>query len=84
MYNTLESKNFGSSILTLEEALETVVVNQESQPFLLKLSFKSSDESTGRVIKFKKTNVTIDGEERIIVIIRDLSDSVNAEKMKLK
>jgi hypothetical protein len=61
-----------------------VIINQESQPFLLKLSFKSSDESTGCVIKFKKTNVTIDGEERIIVMIRDLSDSVNAEKMKLK
>ena len=61
-----------------------MVVNHESQPFLLKLSFKASDESTGRVIKFKKTNVMIDGEERIIVMIRDLSDSVNAEKMKLK
>jgi hypothetical protein len=36
------------------------------------------------VIKFRKTVVNIDGEDRIIVIIRDLSDSVNVENMKLE
>ena len=82
--NSLETKNFGSSILTLEEALETAQVNQESKSYLLKQSFKAGDEGLGRVIKFRKTVVMIDGEERIIVMIRDFSDSVNAEKMKLK
>jgi len=38
---SLETNNFGSSVLTLEEALVTITINKESKPFLLKLKANS-------------------------------------------
>jgi len=38
-------------------------------------------DSTSYVIKIRKTEVVIDGEKRIIVMVRDLSDSINFEKI---
>lgn len=36
---------------------------------------------TGRVIRIRKTEVIIDGQTRVIVMIRDHSDSINMEKI---
>jgi len=36
------------------------------------------------VVRFKKTQVVIDGEERIIVMIKDYSDSINFHKNELQ
>jgi len=40
-----------------------------------------TDSTTSYVIKIRKTEVVIDGEKRIIVMVRDLSDSINFEKI---
>jgi len=51
------------------------------------LNFNSSaakvldTDSTSYVIKIRKTELVIDGEKRIIVMVRDLSDSINFEKI---
>jgi hypothetical protein len=67
-----------SSILTLEEALETVGTDVESDPFMLKVK-----KDQPKVIKIRKTLVNIDSEDRIIVIIRDLTDTIDVENMKM-
>jgi hypothetical protein len=37
----------------------------------------------GKVISIRKTNVTIDDQERIIVMIRDLTDSAQIDIIQL-
>ena len=77
--HSLETINLGSSsILTLEEALETVGTDVESDPFMLKVK-----KDQPKVIKIRKTLVNIDSEDRIIVIIRDLTDTIDVENMKM-
>jgi MoaA/NifB/PqqE/SkfB family radical SAM enzyme len=60
----------------------------ESKPFMIKSVTQqvenNSEDKKSTVIKFRKTAVNIDGEDRIIIMIRDLSDSVNVENLKLE
>ena len=42
------------------------------------------DPPNDKIVKLRKTEVTIDGEPRIIVQIRDFSDSINLEKIQLQ
>lgn len=65
------------AVLTLEEALSTLEINTESQPFNIKLS--AIEES--RVIRIRKTEILIDGEKRLLVTIRDFNDLINYEKL---
>ena len=83
--NTLEETNLGPSILTLQEAISTLDMNSKGSLFLLKLSASSTEEkSHERVIRLRSSEVFIDDEKRIILLISDLTDSFNYQKMCLK
>jgi hypothetical protein len=45
------------------------------------LNEEDESENKGRVVRLRTTEVNIDGEIRIIVIIRDLTDSIEAGKI---
>ena len=88
--NSLETQNgFGQAVLTLQEALITCVAEgTESEPFHLKLpnSVKRAgpsedDKSSHKVVRLRTTQVNIDGKKKIIVIIRDLTDSIEVGKI---
>jgi hypothetical protein len=70
------NKDFGQSVLTLQEALMTFEFDTESELFHLK--------QLRKVIRIRKTAVTVDDQERIIVMIRDLTDSAQVDLIKLK
>jgi hypothetical protein len=43
------------------------------------------DQAVGkRVIRLKKAEVFIDGEKRLIVMIRDMTDSIEVERIQIK
>ena len=45
---------------------------------------EQEDRKENRVIRIRKHEVIFEEEKRIIVIIRDLTDTINFEKMQLK
>ena len=83
--NTLEETNLGPSILTLQEAICTLDMSSEGlrgSLFLLKLSASSTEEkSHERVIRLRSSEVFIDDEKRIILLISDLTDTFNYQKL---
>jgi len=61
-------------------------MNEESPLFNIKKSTvedRERDYIQESVIRIRKTEVTIDGEKRIIVMIRNITDSVNVEKLNI-
>jgi hypothetical protein len=83
---TLEAANIGPSLLTLQEALSTLDISNEGTLFHLKLkpsSDSNKSESFERILNIRFSEVSLEGEKRIILLISDLTDSVNYNKMKL-
>jgi hypothetical protein len=69
----------GSAILTLEEALQTFEV--ESGLFRLKLKENPNDSSTtdDKMIKIRKQAISMEGQERYIIVITDVTDTISFE-----
>ena len=69
----------GSAILTLEEALQTFEV--ESGLFRLKLKENPNDSSTAddKMIKIRKQAISMEGQERYIIVITDVTDTISFE-----
>jgi hypothetical protein len=69
----------GSAVLTLEEALQTFEV--ESGLFRLKLKKDINDTFTDddRMIKIRKQAVNMEGDERCIIVISDVTKVVSFE-----
>jgi hypothetical protein len=65
--NTLESDHLNAQVLTLQEAISTVEMNQEGSVFLLKLKDLEGGKSKERVIRLRCSEVFFDGEKRIIL-----------------
>jgi len=78
--DSLQSEDLGLSIFTLEEALQTF--ETESEIFKLRLTLgtdnSQSDEPEEKehFIRMRKEQVFMDGQERIIIMIRDFTDSI--------
>jgi hypothetical protein len=61
--------------------------NEDSDLFQMKArkqNFPDQNHEFNKLIRFRKTNFMIDGEERVIVIIRDLTDSIKVDKMLIQ
>ena len=76
-------QEFGLAVLTLDEALQTFVI--ESQLFRLQLKVELGEQQTeSKFIRLRKEKVIIEGNERTIVMIRDVTDSFQNQDRKLK
>ena len=69
----------GSAVLTLEEALQTFEV--DSGLFRLKLKENPNDSLTAedKMIKIRKQTISMEGHERYIIVISDLTDTISFE-----
>ena len=79
--NSLEAEDMGSAVLTLEEALQTFEV--ESGLFRLKLKKDRNDsfQEDDRMIKIRKQAVNMEGEERYIIVISDVTKVISFEQV---
>ena len=77
--NSLEAEDMGSAVLTLEEALQTFEV--DSGLFRLKLKENPNDSSRAedKMIKIRKQTISMEGHERYIIVISDLTDTISFE-----
>ena len=66
---TLEDKDLGLSVLTLQEAISTLEMNQEGTLFQVKLKPQKdvTEKSQDKVIRVRVSEVMIDGEMRLIL-----------------
>lgn len=42
------------------------------------------EQYKGHIIRIRKTEVTLEGKKRIIVMIRDLTDTIEVDKIQIK
>jgi len=68
----------GQSVLTLAEVLQTF----EESSAMFKINLYNSDSC--RTVVLKKNYTTIDGETKMIVMIRDVSDKMRLEQEEVK
>ena len=65
---TLEDKDLGLSVLTLQEAISLVESNQEGTLFQVKLKPQEAvKEDQDRVIRVRISEVVVDGQMRLIL-----------------
>jgi len=81
--NSLETQSLAYSVLTMQEAMVSFQTGEESEMLHVKIN-QDTDSPINRIIRIRKSDVILDGEMKIIVTIRDLTDSFNFEKMQLQ
>jgi hypothetical protein len=80
--DTLEDKELGLSVLTLQEAISLVELNQEGTLFQIKFKPQEvEEESQDRVIRVRISEITVDGQIRLILQISDFTDTINYQKL---
>ena len=68
--DTIEDKELGLSVLTLQEAISLVELNQEGTLFQIKFKPQEvEEESQDRVIRVRISEITVDGQIRLILQI---------------
>ena len=75
---TITMTEIGLSVLTLSEVLQTFAV--DSAMFNIKLN----DLQFYRTVVLKKNIVEIDGKNKVIIMIRDVSDKIRIEQEQIK
>jgi hypothetical protein len=66
--DTIEDKELGLSVLTLQEAISLVELNQEGTLFQVKLKPQEvAEENQDRVIRVRISEVIVDGQMRLIL-----------------
>ena len=82
MYS-LDTYSMGQSILTFEEALQKVPLNNESIMFGIVLkndiensTLKQKSKSKDKIIRIRKHEMTINGYKKTLVMVRDFSDVI--------
>jgi hypothetical protein len=80
--DTLDDKELGVSVLTLQEAISLVELNQEGTLFQIKFKPQEvEEESQDRVIRVRISEITVDGQIRLILQISDFTDTINYQKL---
>ena len=80
--DTLEDKELGLSVLTLQEAISLVELNQEGTLFQIKFKPQEVEkEGQDRVIRVRISEITVDGQIRLILQISDFTDTINYQKL---
>ena len=72
--------DLGENVLTLTEVMQTFEV--ESKMFNIKLNTELTADY--RTVILKKTVVQVDGKQKLIVMIRDVTDRVRLEQEQVK
>ena len=72
--------DLGQNVLTLTEVMQTFEV--ESDMFNIKLN--TEETAVFRTVILKKTVVQVDGKQKLIVMIRDITDRVRLEQEQIK
>jgi hypothetical protein len=71
---SIQATELGQSVLTLTEAMQTFDV--ESPMYNIKLPVS---DVPCRTVVLRKSNVDIDGTEKLIIMVRDVTDKVRLE-----
>ena len=72
--------DLGENVLTLTEVMQTFEV--ESEMFNIKLN--TEETADYRTVVLKKNVVQVDGKQKLIVMIRDITDRVRLEQEQIK
>ena len=73
--NLIDEKDLGKSILTLSEVEQTF----ETDSDLFNITLCDGETPEQRTVLLKKNNVEVDGQQKLIIMIRDVTDSIRLE-----
>ena len=77
---TITETELGENVLTLSEVLETFTL--ESALFNIRLT--GDHEDNYRTVSLKKNKVKVDGKDKLVLMIRDVTDTVRFEQELIK
>ena len=74
---SIHMTDLGQSVLTLDEVVQTFEL--ESAMYNIKLPEEQETEIGFRTVIMSKTNVEIDDQKKLIIMIRDVTDQVRLQ-----
>jgi len=75
----IREEDLSHSVLTLNEVMQTFHTESTSKMFNIKFHETEGQDAEYRTVYLTKNEVQIDGNNKLIVIIRDVSDKVRLE-----